>query len=107
MFFDNQKYFDFVDKCKSANINVPIVPGIKSISIKKHIEMLPRIFNIDIPTNLYKEVEKCKNNAEADQVCIEWAIQQSKELIAYGAPVVHYYTMSHSKNVQQIADAVF
>ncbi len=107
MFFDNQKYFDFVDKCRAVGINVPIVPGIKPISIKKHIDMLPRIFSIDIPTDLYKELEKCKNNAEANQIGIQWAIQQSKELIAYGVPVVHYYTMSHSKNVKQIAEAVF
>jgi len=107
LFYDNQKYFDFVDKCRATGINVPIVPGIKPISMKKHIEMLPRAFSIDIPNELVREIEKCKNNAEANRVGIEWAIKQSKELISYGVPVVHYYTMSNSDNVRKIAEAVF
>ena len=107
LFYDNQKYFDFVDKCRATGINVPIIPGIKPISVKKHIEMLPRAFSIDIPNELVREIEKCNNNAEANQVGIEWAIKQSKELISYGVPVVHYYTMSNSDNVIKIAEAVF
>jgi len=107
MFFDNQKYFDFVAKCRAAGITVPIVPGIKPLAIQKHLTLLPSMFHIDIPEALEKEVAKCKNNAEVKQVGIEWAIQQSKELKAANVPCIHYYTMSRSENTAKIAQAVF
>lgn len=107
MFFDNQKYFNFVDKCRAAGITVPIVPGIKPLAIEKHLTVLPSMFHIDIPEALEKEVAKCKNNAEVKQVGVEWAIQQSKELKAANVPCIHYYTMSRSENTVEIARAVF
>ncbi|NVJ89656.1 MAG: methylenetetrahydrofolate reductase [NAD(P)H] [Flavobacteriaceae bacterium] len=107
MFFDNQKYFDFVDAAKAIGINVPIIPGIKPLAIKKHLNLLPQVFKIDIPEVLINEVEKCKDNKEVRQVGIEFAIQQSKELLAAGAPVLHYYSMGKSDNVYAIAKAVF
>ena len=107
MFFDNQKYFDFVDKCRAAGITVPIVPGIKPLAIEKHLTVLPSMFHIDIPEALEKEVAKCRNNADVKQVGIEWAIQQSKELKAANVPCIHYYTMSRSENTAEIAKAVF
>jgi methylenetetrahydrofolate reductase (NADPH) len=107
LFFDNKKYFDFVKKCRKAGINVPIIPGLKPISIKKHLNVLPSIFNIDIPEELAKEVRKCKTDAGARQVGVEWAIMQSKELIKEKAPAVHYYTMGKADNIYNIAKAVF
>ena len=107
MFFDNQKYFDFVKKAREMGINVPIIPGIKPIAIKKHLNLLSQAFKIDFPEALIKEVEKCKNNTEVKQVGIEWAIQQSKELQAFGVPVLHYYSMGKSDNIAQIISEVF
>ena len=107
MFFDNSKFFQFVDKCRAQGINVPIVPGLKPISTLKHLEMLPRTFSIDIPHELVKEIRSCKNNKEINQVGIEWCVAQSKELIAHGVPAVHYYTMGKSENIQEIVKQVF
>ena len=107
MFFDNQKYFEFVDAAKKAGINVPIIPGIKPIAVKRHLQLLPQVFRIDLPENLISEVEKCKNNKEVRQVGIEFAINQSKELLAAGVPVLHYYSMGKSDNIQAIASELF
>ncbi|MFD0963535.1 methylenetetrahydrofolate reductase [NAD(P)H] [Pseudofulvibacter geojedonensis] len=107
MFFDNQKYFKFVEKARAIGITVPILPGIKPIAIQRHMQILPQVFRLDLPEPLIAEVEKCKNNKEIRQVGIEWAIQQSKELIAAGVPVVHYYSMGKSSNIEAIAKEVF
>lgn len=107
MFFDNSKYFEFVEKAKAIGINVPIIPGIKPIAVKRHLQVLPQVFRLDLPNELVVEIEKCKNNKEVRQVGIEWAIQQSKELIAKGSPVVHFYSMGKSDNIKAIAKEVF
>mgnify|MGYP001079042122 CR=1 FL=1 len=107
MFYDNQKYFDFVEKCREADINVPIIPGLKPITTKKHITVLPRFFHIDIPEDLADAIEKCKDNKEAKQVGIDWCIQQSKELMDYGVPVLHYYSMGKSDHVYNVAKELF
>lgn len=108
MFFDNQKYFDFVTKAREFGINnVPIIPGIKPIAIERHLQVLPQVFRLDLPDVLVNEVEKCKTNKEIRQVGIDWAINQSKELIASGVPVVHYYSMGKSDNIKKIASEVF
>ena len=107
MFFDNQKYFDFLEACHSEGINVPVIPGLKPICTMKEINVLPQIFNIDIPDELVKKVMVCKNNEDAFKVGIEWGIKQSKELISYGVPVVHYFSVGISENIRQIAKEVF
>jgi methylenetetrahydrofolate reductase (NADPH) len=107
MFFDNSRYFEFVDKCRKNSINVPIVPGIKPITSIKDIEMLPRVFHISIPNDLVKEVKKCKNNQEAKEVGVEWTTAQSLELKKYGVPAIHYYTIGISDNIRKIALNVF
>ena len=107
MFFDNSMYFDFVDRCRKAGISVPIIPGIKPIATKNQMLTLPRTFNISIPETLQTEIDKCKDNRQARQVGVEWAITQSKELIASGVPVMHYFTMGKSDNIREIAKAVF
>jgi len=107
MFFDNQKYFDFVKAAKEAGINVPIIPGIKPIAVKRHLQLLPQVFRIDLPEALISSVESCKTNKDVRQVGVEWAIQQSKELLAAGVPVLHYYSMGKSDNVVKIASAIF
>ena len=107
MFFDNQKYFEFVDSCRAIGINVPIVPGLKPITRERHLQFLPKTFSIDLPSDLYEELERCKSNQEVKEVGIEWAIQQSKELVAKGAPCIHFYTMGKSDTVARIAREVF
>ena len=107
MFFDNQKYFDFVDKARNIGITVPIIPGIKPIAVKRHQQILPQVFRLDLPEELILAIESCKDNKEVRQVGIEWAIQQSRELIARGAPVVHFYSMGKSDNIKKIAKEVF
>jgi len=107
MFFDNQKYFEFVEKCRAMDINIPIIPGLKPITTLKHMNILPSIFHVDLPDQLVEELEKCKTNEDVREVGVEWAIHQSKELMEHGAPVLHYYTMSKSKIVKRIAEALF
>jgi methylenetetrahydrofolate reductase (NADPH) len=107
MFFDNKKYFEFVDAAREMDINVPIIPGIKPIAIKKHLHLLPQVFRIDLPQELIDAVESCKDNKQVRQVGIEWAIEQSRELRDAGVPVLHYYSMGKSTNIKAIAEAIF
>ena len=107
MFFDNKKFFDFVNKCREEGINIPIIPGLKPITTEKQITVLPSIFHMDIPEDLSEAVEKCKNAEQVKQVGIEWCIEQSKELVKFGVPVLHYYSMGKSQSVRQIASALF
>jgi methylenetetrahydrofolate reductase (NADPH) len=107
LFFDNQKYFDFVDKCRNAGIGVPIIPGLKPLSTKKQLSLIPHMFHVDIPDELSIEILKAKDNRAVRQIGIEWTIQQSKELIKAGVPVLHYYSMGKSDNIYQVAKSVF
>lgn len=107
MFFDNDKYFSFVEKCRAEGITAPIIPGLKPISTKKQLNLVPHRFHVDLPEALVIEVIKCKNNDEVRQVGIEWCVTQSKELLKAGIPVLHYYSMGKSSNIQQIASQVF
>lgn len=106
MFFDNQKYFNFVDQCRAAGINVPIIPGIKAISTLTQMTVLPKIFSIDLPQDLVKELKRCKSNADAKLVGTEWAIQQARELVDRKVPSLHLYTMGKSDNTHKIVEAV-
>ena len=107
MFFDNEKYFSFVKAAKDFGINVPIIPGIKPIAVKRHLQLLPQVFKIDLPQDLVDAVEDCKDNKSVRQVGIDWAVQQSKELKTAGVPVLHYYSMGKSDNVKAIASQLF
>jgi methylenetetrahydrofolate reductase (NADPH) len=107
MFFDNAKYFEFEKSCRAIGIDVPIIPGLKPIQNLNHISFLPKFFHIDFPESLSKELIKCKTNEEVKQLGVEWGVQQSKELKAAGVPCIHYYTMSQSSSVKQIAQQIF
>ena len=107
MFFNNKKYFEFVDAAKKAGINVPIIPGIKPIATKKHLQLLPQVFKIDLPEGLIAEVEKCNSNKDVRKIGIEFAIEQSRELLDAGVPVLHYYSMGKSDNIHAIASELF
>lgn len=107
MFFNNSKYFEFVEKAREVGITVPIIPGIKPIAVKKHLQLLPQVFKIDLPEELIAAVDACKDNKEVRQVGIEWCIAQSKELKDAGVPVLHYYSMGKSDNIKKIAETLF
>jgi methylenetetrahydrofolate reductase (NADPH) len=107
MFFDNQKYFDFVKHCREEGITVPIIPGIKPFTTKSQLSILPSLFHIEIPCDLADAIEACPDNKAAAQIGIEWAIQQSKELMAFGVPCLHYYSMGKSESVRKVAEVLF
>ena len=107
MFFDNAKFFDFVNAAREIGISVPIIPGVKPIAVKRHLQLLPQVFRVDIPEDLIEAVEACKDNKAVRQVGIEWCVQQSRELKAAGVPVLHYYSMGKSDNIKAIAREVF
>ena len=107
MFFDNKKYFEYVDACRSIGINVPIIPGLKPITNKKQLTILPNIFYVDIPTDLSTAMLAATTDEACEQVGTEWLIQQSKELKAVGVPVLHYYTLGKPKVVKDVVAAVF
>ncbi|MGF7138275.1 methylenetetrahydrofolate reductase [NAD(P)H] [Roseimarinus sediminis] len=107
MFFDNQKYYHFVDRCRAAGITVPIIPGLKPIAVKNQLTVLPKIFSIDLPQDLADELSRCNNNDDAKKVGTEWAIHQAKDLIKNGAPSLHVYTYGLTDNVREIMKAVY
>ncbi|MFR9524064.1 MAG: methylenetetrahydrofolate reductase [NAD(P)H] [Rikenellaceae bacterium] len=108
MFFDNAKFFDFVERCREAGITVPIIPGVKPLSTLRQLSVLPETFSIEIPEDLRVEVERFADNPQAvRQIGLEWTIAQSRELMAAKVPVLHYYTMSKTTNIEQIARSIF
>jgi methylenetetrahydrofolate reductase (NADPH) len=107
MFFHNDKYFRFLDMCREAGIEVPVIPGLKPISTFKDIDMIPRAFHIDIPYELCSEVAKCENKHQVRQVGVEWTTQQALELKKFGVPALHFFTLGQSDNIKKIASRVF
>jgi methylenetetrahydrofolate reductase (NADPH) len=107
MFFDNKKFINFVKEAREMGINVPIIPGIKPIATKGHLQMLPKVFKIDLPEDLISAVEKAKDNADVKQIGIEWTINQCRELLDFGVPVLHFYSMGKSDNIKKIASELF
>ena len=108
MFFDNQVYYDFVEKCRAAGINVPIIPGLKPLSTARQVSVLPEAFSLDIPLELTQEIAKAGNNkAAVYQIGTEWCAMQCKDLIEHGVPAVHFYTMGKSDNITRILQECF
>jgi len=107
MFFDTRKFIEFVNECRKMDINVPIIPGLKILTTKKQSTILPKLFNIDIPQDLLEQVDKCSTDAQVKDVGIEWCINQSKELIKFGVPCLHFYTMGQSDTIRRVASKVF
>lgn len=107
MFFDNRAYFKFVDECRAMGITVPIIPGIKPVAVKRHLTILPNIFKIDLPDELEQEITKCKDNEAVKELGVEWGIQQCRELIEAGVPVLHFYSMGKSDAIHRIAKEFF
>jgi methylenetetrahydrofolate reductase (NADPH) len=102
MFFDNKKYFDFVKACREADINIPIIPGLKPITSKKQLSVIPRTFHVDIPTDLSNEILQCKVETDVEKIGTQWLLEQSRELKKAGVPVLHYYTLGKAKVIYNV-----
>ena len=102
MFFDNKKFFEFVKRCREHGIDVPIIPGLKPITNKKQMSVIPRTFHVDLPSDLSTEIMKCKEDKDVELVGTEWLLQQSRELKASGVPVLHYYTLGKPKVIWNV-----
>ena len=107
MFFDNRKYFSYVQACRDAGITIPIIPGLKPIYNKKQLSVIPRTFHVDIPTDLSIEIMKCRTDADVEKVGKEWLIEQSRELKKEGVPVLHYYTLGKPRVIRDVVKEVF
>lgn len=107
MFFDNEKYFSFVEKCRKAGITIPIIPGVKPIVTRDQLNVLPRIFRSEIPVELASELLKCKTDEEAKAVGVEWGIKQCRDLVKRGVPSLHFYSLMASESVKQIAKEIY
>lgn len=107
MFFDNQKYFEFVDACRKMDINVPIIPGLKPITFMNQLTVLPKIFHTDIPEAFALELGKCKTDEQAAQVGVDWCAEQARDLIAKGVPSIHFYSMMATQSVKKVAEIVY
>jgi methylenetetrahydrofolate reductase (NADPH) len=107
MFFDNNAYFQFVEKCREIGINVPIIPGIKPITLCNQLNVLPKVFHTNIPEEFASELRKCTTDAQATEVGVEWCTQQVKQLIAHGVPSIHFYTLMATQSVRRVAQHVF
>lgn len=107
LFYDNQKYFEFVEKAREQGITVPIIPGIKPFKRSSQLSMIPKTFKVDLPDALTKEVLKCKTDADVQQVGIEWCISQCKELIAQGIPSIHFYSIGAVDSIKEVAKQIY
>lgn len=107
MFYDNKKYFEYVKACREIGIEAPIVPGLKPITSKKQLTVIPRTFHVDIPEELSTEILKCKTDKEVEQVGTEWLLKQSKELKAANVPVLHYYTLGKPNVIADVVRGIF
>jgi methylenetetrahydrofolate reductase (NADPH) len=107
MFFDNEKYYSFVERCRKAGINVPIIPGLKPITTMSQLTLLPKVFHVDLPMELVTELIKCTNDTQAKEVGVEWCKAQAADLIAHKVPSIHFYSLNATRSVEQVARAVY
>ncbi len=107
MFFDNQKYFSFVERCRKEGITQPIIPGIKPIVLKNQLSILPKIFRSSIPEEMASELRKCKDDDAAKEIGVEWCVKQCKELISSGVPSIHFYSLMASESVRRVAQEIY
>ena len=107
LFYDNQKYFDFVEKARQEGINIPISPGIKPFKKASQLSMIPKTFKVDLPDDLVKEALKCKNEAEVQQVGVEWCVKQCRELMAHGVSSIHFYSIGAVDSIKEVAKEIY
>lgn len=104
MFFDNNAYFDFVERCMSHGINVPIIPGLKPIVNRRQLELLPRVFGVKLPDALVRRLEVCRDDADAKQIGVDWCTEQSVGLYESGVKSIHYYSHNAIHSVKSVVE---
>lgn len=107
LFFDNRKYFEFVERARQQGITIPIIPGIKPFTKLSQLSMVPKTFKVDLPEPLATEAAKCKTDEEAARLGIEWCVEQCKELMAHGVPSIHFYTVSAVNSIKEVAKQIY
>lgn len=107
MFFDNEKYYSFVQKAREAGVTIPIIPGIKPIAKMSQFTVVPKTFHLDLPEALSSEMEKCTTDEQIKQVGIEWCTEQCRDLMRNGVPSIHFYTVSAVDSIKEIAKAIY
>lgn len=107
MFFDNSKYFEFVERCRAEGITVPIIPGIKPVHLKSQLTVLPQIFRTDLPEDLARELRNCKDDKAAIEVGVEWCTMQCKELVEHNVPGIHFYSLMATESVRRVAQEIY
>ncbi len=107
MFFDNSKYYDFVDRCRKAGITVPIIPGLRPITTIGQLNILPKIFHVDMPMQLVSELMKCKDDNDAKEVGVEWCKAQCLDLMAHGVQSIHFYSLNSTRSVERVAASIY
>lgn len=107
MFFNNAHYYNYLQKCKEQNVTVPIIPGLKPITTKRQLSVLPSIFNVDIPIELTTEMLKAKTNEACEQIGEEWLLQQCKDLLKNEVPILHFYTLGKPHVIQNVLRKLF
>ena len=107
MFYDNEKFFRFVERARSEGITIPIIPALKPMTKLSQITVVPKTFHLDIPKELASEAALCTSDADVQQLGVEWGIAQCKELMSRGVPSIHFYTMGATESIRKIAEAVY
>jgi methylenetetrahydrofolate reductase (NADPH) len=107
LFYDNKKFFDFVDRARKAGVTIPIIPGIKPFAKLSQLSMVPKTFKVDIPEDLANEAMNCKNDAAAKQLGIEWCVEQCRELMAHGLPSIHFYSIGAVDSIKEVARQIY
>lgn len=107
MFFDNEKYYSYVERCRKAGINVPIIPGLKPITSVGQLTVLPKVFHVDLPMELAKELMNCNNDEQAKEVGVEWCKMQAADLIKHGVPSIHFYSLNATTSVKRVAESIY
>ena len=107
MFFDNNRYFEFVKRCREEGINIPIIPGLKPVTFMNQLTVLPKIFHVDIPEPFAKEIRKCETDAEVCAAGVEWCTYQAKELLKNGVNLLHFYTLMATQSVKKVAEQIY
>jgi methylenetetrahydrofolate reductase (NADPH) len=107
IFYDNAKYFRFVERAREKGITMPIIPGLKPMAKLSQFNVLPKTFHLDLPEALSKEMERCTTDAQIKQLGIEWGIAQCKELMQHHVPSLHFYSMGAADSIRQIAKEIY
>lgn len=107
LFYDNEKYFGFVERARKEGITIPIIPGIKPFKKLSQLSVIPKTFKVDLPEELTHEVLKCKSDDEAARVGVEWCIRQCRELVAKGVPSIHFYSLGAVDSIREVAKEVY